>query len=270
MRLQRFLSLAGIASRRRAESYIADGRVTINGKAADLGAKVRPGVDQVLMDGRPVMMEKRIYLALHKPEGYTTSLSDRHAEHLVSELVPKRFGRVFPVGRLDRESSGLLLLTNDGELAFRLTHPRFGVEKVYDVWVRGKPGTRHLERMREGIELEDGLSRANEVVRLKADPARSLLRVTLSEGKKREVRRLFRAIGHPVLELIRIRFANIGLEGLEPGQIRPLSHREVRELHELVRRPPNERGPHRATRPPLRSRIKSEVNPKRSWNRKIH
>lgn len=238
IRLQRFLSEAGVASRRQAEAYIAAGRVSVNGGVAELGSRVLPGSDRVTFDGRPVTLPQRVYLALYKPEGYTTSLADRHAAHLIAELVPKRFGRVFPVGRLDRETSGLLLLTNDGELAFKLTHPRFGVEKIYEAWVEGKPGQRHLERMRHGMEVEGERYRANDVQFIRAQGEASLLRITLSEGKKREVRRLFAAIGHPVRELKRIQFASVDLGEMKPGDIRPLTHREVKALHEMSRRGP--------------------------------
>lgn len=237
MRLQRYLAMAGMASRRQAEAWIAAGRVTVNGQVARLGQRVGPG-DQVAVDGEPVASRPgRVVLALYKPVGYTTSLADPHAEHLVRELIPPEVGRVFPVGRLDRDSSGLLLLTNDGELAFRLTHPRFGVSKAYEVWVEGHPGPGHLRRAREGVELGDGRARAAGVRVLQRLPDRTLLAVTLREGKKREIRRLFEVLGHPVLELCRVRFGNVTLEGLKPGEVRKLTDEEVARLWRLVALP---------------------------------
>lgn len=237
IRVQRILQQAGLASRREAEEWILRGRVTVNGQKAELGMLADPNEDQISLDGRPISAKQRamIYLALHKPAGYTTSLKDRHAEHLVTELVPGKYGRVFPVGRLDRDSEGLLLLTNDGALAHALMHPSSGIQKIYEVWVQGIPGKSHLERMRHGIELEDGLALADKVDLLTKNEGRALLRVTLHEGRKREVRRIFDSIGHPVYRLTRVAFGNIRLAGLAKGKMKPLTNREVRELKELVR-----------------------------------
>lgn len=237
IRVQRILQQAGLASRRTAEEWVKAGRVAINGQRAELGAAADPSRDTVTVDGRPVKIDDRppICVALHKPPGYTTSMKDRHAEHLISELIPPKYGRLFPVGRLDRDSEGLILLTNDGVLAHALMHPTSGIQKVYEVWVEGVPRKSHLERMRHGIELEDGTAKPDRVDLIKKENGRALLRVTLHEGRKREVRRLFDSIGHSVQQLVRVQFGNIKLEGLEPGRSRPLSNREVRELRELVR-----------------------------------
>lgn len=236
LRVQRILQQAGLGSRRQAEEWIEAGRVTVSGRQARLGDRADPQVQEIALDGRPVAIrhDPPAYLALYKPAGYTTSLKDRHAEHLISELVPPRFGRLFPVGRLDRDSEGLIVLTNDGALAHALMHPSHGVQKVYNVWVKGIPKKTHLERMRAGIVLEEGPAKPDQVDLIRRGNGRALLRVALHEGKKREIRRIFDTIGHPVEQLIRIRYGNISIEGLESGHCRPLSHREVRNLKALV------------------------------------
>jgi 23S rRNA pseudouridine2605 synthase len=236
IRVQRILQQAGLASRRTAEEWIRAGRVTVNGLRVELGSAADPAKDQIAVDGKPVSVDDkpRVYLALHKPPGYTTSLKDRHADHLISELIPKKFGRLFPVGRLDRESEGLILLTNDGSMAHALMHPSKGITKVYEVWVEGVPRKSHLDRMRRGVMLEDGLAQADRVDVVKKAEGRALLRIALHEGKKREVRRIFDSIGHPVVQLTRVQYGNIRLEGLDPGRSRPLTNREVRELKALL------------------------------------
>ncbi|AEJ39742.1 pseudouridine synthase [Sulfobacillus acidophilus TPY] len=237
LRIQRIIQQAGLASRRQAEEWIQAGRVTVNGHVASLGETADPDHDTILVDGQPIRLQPRwIYLALHKPAGYTTSLADRHAEHLISELIPAKYGRVFPVGRLDRDTSGLILLTNDGALAFQLLHPAYRIPKVYEAWVKGKPRESHLERLRRGIRLADGPAYPEDIRILRKEPDRTLIRLTLREGKKREVRRIFETIGHPVLELKRIQFGNILLEGLTEGSIRPLTHHEIKELKQLVQK----------------------------------
>lgn len=236
IRVQRILQQAGLASRRQAEEWIRGGRVTVNGKSASLGDMADPDRDTIAVDGRPVKpsLVPAVYLALHKPPGYTTSLKDRHAEHLITELVPSKFGRLFPIGRLDRDSEGLILLTNDGQLAHALMHPSHGVKKVYHVWVKGVPRKSHLERMRRGIMLEDGPAQPDKVELLEKREGRALLQIILHEGRKREVRRIFDSIGHPVEQLIRTQYGNIALEGLDAGRSRPLTHREVRGLKALA------------------------------------
>ncbi len=245
LRVQRIIQQAGLGSRRQAEAWIKAGRVTIDGIKAQLGDLADPDQQKVAVDSRPVIprSEPLAYLALYKPRGYTTSMKDRHAEHLITELIPRKFGRVFPVGRLDKESEGLIILTNDGVLAHALMHPSREVKKVYDVWVKGIPKKSHLERMRQGIALEDGPARPDVVELISRREGRALIRVVLHEGKNREIRRIFDSIGHGVEELIRIRYANIGLNNLEPGQFRPLTHREVRELKAVVIRGLDDREP---------------------------
>jgi 23S rRNA pseudouridine2605 synthase len=241
VRLQKIVAQAGLCSRREAENWISAGRVKVNDKTATLGESADPDKDIITVDGRPVQTRAdRVYLVVNKPQGYTSSLKDRHADHLISELVPKKFGRLFPVGRLDRDTSGLILLTNDGYLAHRLMHPSYHVPKIYEVWIQGIPHRSHLARIEHGIELDDGVARPQNVQILRSEKAadRSLMRLTLTEGRKREVRRIFEAIGHPVVELRRVAFGPLSVEGLEEGKSRPLSHREVKELYQFVEKPP--------------------------------
>ncbi|AUW93645.1 MAG: rRNA pseudouridine synthase [Sulfobacillus thermosulfidooxidans] len=247
-RLQKIIAQAGLCSRREAEEWIAAGRVQVNHRTATLGESADVATDQITVDGRLLKPTgERWYLAINKPVGYTTSLKDRHAEHLITELIPKRFGRMFPVGRLDRDTSGLILVTNDGYLAHRLMHPSYHVPKIYEVWIKGIPGRNHVARIEHGIELDDGVARPQSVQIIRSEKAndRTLLRLTLTEGRKREVRRIFEAIGHPVLELRRVAFGPLSIEGLEEGRTRPLTHREVKMLYSLVEKPPARYAMHR-------------------------
>jgi len=225
MRLQAFLARAGVASRRKAEELILKGLVRVNGEVAHLGQRVGTG-DLVEVAGRRVELpQKRVVLALHKPRGYTTTRSDPHAEKTVYELLPEIPG-LHPVGRLDRESEGLLLFTNDGELLFRLTHPRYGVRKVYRVWTeRGTLPQALCRRLVEGVALEDGPARA-----LACRPAPGGAILTLGEGRKREVRRMLQAVGYPVKRLLRLQVGPIRLGNLPPGKWRRLSEEEVAAL----------------------------------------
>ncbi|MCL4493820.1 MAG: rRNA pseudouridine synthase [Firmicutes bacterium] len=237
-RLQKVMAQAGLCSRREAETWISSGRVTINGRPAVLGQVADTDVDKIAIDGRPLQMRlQRVYLILNKPRGYTTSLKDRHAEHLISELIPSKFGRVFPVGRLDKETSGLMVLTNDGLLAHHLMHPSYAVPKVYEAWVEGVPRRAHLARLTRGIQLDDGYSHPRDVRVIRTESNRTLFSLTLTEGRKREVRRIFESIGHPVISLKRVAFGSLTLGGLGEGDIRPLTHREVKELYTLVEQP---------------------------------
>ncbi|MCL4351359.1 MAG: rRNA pseudouridine synthase [Firmicutes bacterium] len=236
-RVQKVLARAGLASRRTVEQWIGAGRVEVNGAKATLGMVIDPSVDHITVDGRPVssVEAQKRYVLMNKPVGYTTTLKDRHAQHLVSDLLPSTWGRLYPVGRLDRDTAGLLLMTNDGTLAHRLMHPSFQVPKVYEAWVQGRPGATHLERLRDGIPLDEGMAHAHNLQVVKREADRTLVRLTLTEGMKREVRRIFQVIGHPVLELTRIKYGPLSIEGLEPGRFRPLTHAEVKALQEASR-----------------------------------
>jgi pseudouridine synthase len=233
-RLQRTLARAGFGSRRSAEQLIVDGRVAINGRVAELGNRVDPRRDRVTVDGAPVPTDPDLrYLALNKPAGVTTTLADRHAERTLAPLLPPG-PRVVPVGRLDRDSEGLLLLTNDGDLAHRLLHPRFGVEKEYLVEVEGDVPKPVLSRLTRGIELDDGMARAVRAGPVQRAAGRSALPVVMAEGRKRVVRRMLAAVGFPVRRLVRVRVGPVQLGALKPGKTRPLTPEEVTGLYRVT------------------------------------
>jgi 23S rRNA pseudouridine2605 synthase len=230
-RLQKLLARAGVASRRAAEELIVAGRVSVNGRVvSELGAKADPAMDDVRLDGERLRQPRSLVLALHKPVGVVTTLSDPEGRPTVRSLLPDRFERVFPVGRLDFQSSGLLLLTNDGELAARLLHPRNRIPRTYRVKVSGHPSAPTLARVRHGVKLDDGVTGPAQVDVERLLPAKAWLRITVREGRRREIRRLCEAVGHRVDRLARIRFGPIELGRLEPGAWRALDEREVEAL----------------------------------------
>ena len=230
-RLQRALARAGLGSRRACEELIADGRVTVNGHVATLGDRVDPARDVVEVRGLRVSVDPALrYLAIHKPAGVTTTMHDPHAPADLRPFLPAG-ARVFPVGRLDRDTEGLLLLTNDGELANRLMHPRHGVEKEYLAEVGGTPTARQLALLKRGVELGDGTARALSVRSVAGARGRSAVRLVLAEGRKREVRRLLDAVGLPVTRLVRLRLGPIRLGRLRAGEVRELDPAEVRALY---------------------------------------
>src|SRR5947208_677419 len=224
MRLNAYLARAGVASRRAADELIKSGRVRVNGEPGQLNTFVQPG-DRVEVDGAEVTAQRLVYVLLHKPAGTVTTARDPQGRPTVVELVdlPER---VVPVGRLDADTTGALLLTNDGPLAHRLAHPRHGVEKTYEVDVEGRPGDAALQALAKGVELEDGLTAPSTVRRL--GPSR--LELTLHEGRNRQVRRMLDAVGHPVRRLHRSAYAGLTLEELEPGRWRKLEPSEVDAL----------------------------------------
>ena len=224
MRLNAYLARAGVASRRKADELIKAGRVTVNGEPGQLNTFVERR-DRVEVDGERVTAQALAYVLLHKPAGVVTTASDPQGRPTVVDLVdvPER---VVPVGRLDADTSGALLLTNDGPLAHRLAHPRYGVEKVYVADVAGRPDERALQALSEGVELEDGMT-SPAVARCLA-PSR--VELTLHEGRNRQVRRMLEAVGHPVTHLHRSVYAGLTLEGLEPGEWRELRPDEVAAL----------------------------------------
>jgi 23S rRNA pseudouridine2605 synthase len=224
MRLNAFLARAGVASRRRADELIKAGRVVVNGAPGELNTVV--GVhDRVEVDGREVARQRLAYVLLHKPAGVVTTARDPQGRPTVVELVPSA-PRVVPVGRLDADTTGALLLTNDGQLAHRLAHPRYGVEKTYEAEVEGDPGEEALQQLRDGLELEDGRAAPARARRL--GPGR--VELVLHEGRKHQVKRMLAAVGHPVLRLHRAAYAGLTLEGLEPGACRELEPSEVDDL----------------------------------------
>ena len=236
-RLQRSLARAGFGSRRACEEVIAAGRVEINGRVATLGDRVDPAVDEVQVDGSKVNVDPELRtFALHKPRGVTTTMHDPHAERDIGGFLPKGV-HVFPVGRLDRETEGLLLLTNDGSLAHRLTHPRYAIEKEYLAEVGKAPSRRQLARLRRGVELDDGTARAIDArsaggwAGRGGAAGRGGVRLVMVEGRKREVRRMLDAIDLPVRRLVRVRVGPIRLGTLRPGEIRELGAEDVRALY---------------------------------------
>jgi 23S rRNA pseudouridine2605 synthase len=242
-RLQKFLASAGVCSRRAAERMIEAGRVSVNGRIVQQqGTKIEPGRDAVRVDGKPVgaRPRKQVYVALNKPRGYVTTLADPEGRPTVADLVHDVPGRVFPVGRLDFHSEGLLLLTNDGDLARDLMHPGSGVDKTYAVKVRGRPEDDSLRRLSRGIKL-DGRTAFPSKLRMVRPADNSWLELTVSEGRKHLVRRMLQAVGHPVLKLRRIRFDGIRLGGLATGQWRHLSPAEITRLRRARERPPGKR-----------------------------
>lgn len=224
VRLNAFLARAGVASRRGADELIRAGRVRVNGEVAGLATRVG-GQDRVEVDGSPVTLQRLAYVLLHKPAGVVTTARDPQGRPTVVGLV-ELDRRVVPVGRLDADTTGALLLTNDGPLAHRLMHPRFGVEKTYEVDVEGEPSAGALRRLGTGIELEDGPTAPAEARRL--GPSR--LELTLHEGKKHQVKRMCEAVGHPVTRLHRRAYAGLTLKGLAPGDWRELTPAEVEAL----------------------------------------
>ncbi|HKZ20586.1 MAG TPA: pseudouridine synthase [Acidimicrobiia bacterium] len=230
-RLQKAISAAGLMSRRAAEELISAGRVTVNGRVARLGDRVDAAVDRVEVDGipMPVAPEHVTYL-LYKPPGVVSTASDPEGRPTVVELVPSS-PRVVPVGRLDYESEGLLLLTNDGDLVNAVTHPRFGVTKTYLVEVAGQPGPAALRQLRSGIELEDGVARAVAARMVARSPQRAQLELVMGEGRNREVRRMLDALGYPVLKLVRVAIGPLRDQALRPGSWRQLHNNEVRKLY---------------------------------------
>jgi 23S rRNA pseudouridine2605 synthase len=236
-RLQRALARAGHGSRRSSEELIAAGRVTVNGKVATLGDKVDTARDTVAVDGTTLNLDPSMrYYAFHKPVGVVTTMADPQGREDLRGFLPADGPRVFPVGRLDRDSEGLLLLTNDGELANRLLHPSFGVEKEYLAEVEGTPTGRQLAHARRGVDLEDGPARAVAARAVAASGGRGAVRIVMAEGRKREVRRLLAAVGLPVTRLIRLRVGPVALGGLAPGALRELDPAEVRGLSEAAGR----------------------------------
>jgi 23S rRNA pseudouridine2605 synthase len=238
MRLQRYLALAGIASRRAAEEMIVGGKVRVNGKLVrELGSRVEDG-DRVEFDGRTVVMPQREVLVLNKPVGVVTTMSDPEGRRTVEDLVRAERGpkaaRLVPVGRLDYDTSGVLLLTNDGDLAHALTHPRFGVDKVYRATLRGRLEPEAVEKLRVGIFLEGRRTSpaALRVVTVARD--RSVIDLTLHEGRYRQVRRMFEAVGHPLVALERLSFGPVSLGSLRPAHLRELSPRERKALDVLL------------------------------------
>ena len=239
IRLQKYLSECGVCSRRAAEEWIRDGRVKVNGSTASLGDKVDPRRDIVTVNGKRIerTQENKRYILLHKPRGFVTTMQDEMGRKCVAELVRNVGERVYPVGRLDRNSEGMLLMTNDGAFANYMTHPKNHVPKIYRVTIKQKMPEDLIQRFAEGVVLEDGtLTLPAEAVVVTAEPDRTVLRVTLYEGKNRQIRRMFEAMGCEVARLKRIAIGELRLGMLPQGKWRDLTEQEVRSLYSEAKR----------------------------------
>ncbi|MBD0380637.1 pseudouridine synthase [Paenibacillus sedimenti] len=236
-RLQKVLAEAGIASRRKCEDIITAGRVQVNGEVVTtLGVKVNPQEDEIKVDGRAINQQQKIYVLLNKPKGVITSATDPGGRKVVTDFLPGIKERVYPVGRLDYDTEGLLLLTNDGEFAHLLTHPKHHVPRTYQATVKGVPHGTLLEKLRTGVQLEDGMTSPAEVEYADVNPEKneSIIEITIYEGRNRQVRRMFDSISFPVIRLKRIKFGPIFLTGVPRGKYRHLSVSEIKELRDAA------------------------------------
>ena len=246
-RLQKILSEMGVASRRQAEDLIREGRVTLNGRPARIGDKVDPFRDHIKVDGRLVTSHRaKVYLMLHKPKNVVTTAEDPEGRTTVMDLVKGRVPRLFPVGRLDYDAEGILLLTNDGEMAHRLSHPSFHVPRTYSVKVKGKPTPDEIHRMSRGMTLEDGPTAPCRVVLRRETRENAWVEMTLHEGRNRQVKRMWERMGYLVLKLIRASFAGLSVRDLKAGEHRHLRPGEVEKLKRLTK----ERHASRSITPP--------------------
>lgn len=236
IRLQKILARAGYGSRRKCEDLIQEGRVAVNGNPAQLGMKADPEQDQITVDQTPLAKpEPKRYILLHKPRGVLSTVKTPQNRPTVRSLIDLP-GRLYPVGRLDFNSEGLILMTNDGRVTHRLTHPRYEHEKEYRVQVRPQPTEKQIQRWQRGMVLEDGSRTAPAQVRIEGkDPQGAWLRVILREGKKRQIRRMAACSGLQVRRLIRVRMANLSLGDLKPGEWRPLEEDEIKQLQRLIK-----------------------------------
>ncbi|MCL0077879.1 rRNA pseudouridine synthase [Peptococcaceae bacterium] len=236
-RLQKFLAHAGIASRRMCENIIKSGRVKVNGKTVcEPGFKIDPQNDKVQADGQYVKhKQKNIYLILNKPRGYVSTVKDERGRKTVLDLVKHIDERVYPVGRLDYRSEGLLILTNDGDLTYLLTHPKNKIPKTYRVRVRGVPSMDKLEKLASGVELEDGRTSPAKISLIDILKGNALLEITITEGKNRQIRKMCEHVGHPVLRLVRTRIGPLELRKLPSGKVRELTQKELKMLMKLMK-----------------------------------
>ncbi|WP_130807118.1 pseudouridine synthase [Senegalia massiliensis] len=236
MRLQKFMAKAGIASRRKSEKIILDGRVTVNNTMIKkLGFKVDPKKDIIKVDNKEISLEKeKIYIILNKPVGYITSVSDQFNRKTVIDLVSKVDQRIYPVGRLDYDTSGLLLLTNDGDLTYKMTHPSHEVNKTYIAEVKGIPNNEELKEFKEGLKIEDYITSPADIKIIKKNKDKSTLKITIHEGKNRQVRKMCEKINHTVIKLKRISFGDIRLNNLKEGDYRFLTDKEIRYIKDEI------------------------------------
>lgn len=276
-RLQKVMAAAGIGSRRRCEELILAGRVEVDRRTVrKLGTRVDAGRQEVRVDGTPLKPMRRTYYLVHKPAGVVSTNFDPSGRPRVIDLLPPTKERLFTVGRLDLSSEGLMLVTNDGELANRLTHPRYGVEKTYHALVAGKPSAEVIESLRGGVHLAEGVARVESVKVRKELQQSTLLEIVLAEGRNREIRRILAKVGHKVLRLKRVAIGPVRLKDIEPGQWRPLRRDELAALRDAHR--PNHAKPQRSrprhgkpdrgnagrkASPPQRSKVRGTQSPER-------
>ena len=235
-RLNKFMARCGVAARRKCDAMITSGRVKVNGEVVlDPGRRIEPGRDVVEVDGKEIFPQKPVYIALYKPVGYLSTMSDPFGRPTIRELIKDVKERVFPVGRLDSDSEGLLLLTNDGDLANALAHPRYGKVKVYEVKVRGRPSRDKLDILERGIPMDGEITAPSKIEEIGEDTqGNAILRFFIREGRKRQIRRMMGFIGHDVLRLKRVSIGPISLNGLEPGEYRYLTEEEVELLRKHI------------------------------------
>ncbi|MFC5699844.1 pseudouridine synthase [Cohnella faecalis] len=236
-RLQKILANAGVASRRKCEELIAAGKVTVNDKVvSELGAKADPASDVIAVNGKPIKQEKKLYILFNKPKGVITSATDPKGRTVVTDFMREVKERVYPVGRLDYDTEGLLLLTNDGDLAHILTHPKHHVPKTYLATVERVPHGSKLEKLQKGVKLDDGMTAPAEAEYHDIDPEGkyATISITIREGRNRQVRRMFEAIGHPVTRLKRVSFGGIALGSLQRGKHRSLTAEEIQKLRDAA------------------------------------
>jgi 23S rRNA pseudouridine2605 synthase len=230
-RLQKILAKAGIASRRRAEELIRNGRIQVNGQIVrEMGCKTDPAIDVVTFDGKPILFEEKVYILLNKPAGYVTTLSDPQGRPVVSDLIADIPLRLFPVGRLDLETEGALLMTNDGELGNAILHPSFEVNKTYEALVQGSPSADQLQRLARGVDIDGVRTRPAKLRVLQRSKDRTQVEVVIHEGKKRQVRKMFQAVDHRVLHLTRTAYGNLRLGALPLGKYRILGPNDLKKI----------------------------------------
>ncbi len=234
-RLQKFLAHCGVASRRKAEEYIRDGKVKVNGTVVtEMGTTVSAG-DNIEVYGKPVKLEKKkVYIILHKPKGYVTTVHDPEERNTVLDLVKGIDERIYPVGRLDYDSSGLLLITNDGELAYRMMHPGHEIIKVYIATVEGFPSGGAIKKLETGIRIENYTTAPAYIKILEHYKDKTKMEITIHEGRNRQIRKMCEAIGHPAIRLKRIAFGSLSLGGLKPGEWRYLTEFEIKQMKEKM------------------------------------
>ena len=235
-RLQKIIARAGIASRRAAEEMILNGRVMVDGQTiTELGGKYDSSRQKICVDGKPLTLaEKKVYYLLNKPKGYLSTAKDERGRRTVLDLLPEVRERVYPLGRLDNNTEGLLLISNDGDLMNGLLHPRYKVNKTYVARVAGVPSEKLLDKLRQGITLEDGMTAPAEVKILETSDSEAKVEITIHEGRNRQVRRMFAAIGCDVRALKRVKFAGLTLKGVKRGHYRPLTDEEITELYKIA------------------------------------